>query len=90
MLLNTKGSNFDAPEMLKDLENKTYFFHLPFILGWVGQNHKECLPVESFDKKKKKNSSNLFAILDAITFLKIYLNYTKGEIGRYMNTKNKS
>lgn len=52
MLLNTKGSSSDAPEMLKDLENKTYFFHLPLILGWVGQNHKECLPVESFDKKK--------------------------------------
>lgn len=53
MLLNTKGSNSDAPEILKDLENKTHFFHWPFILGWVGQNHKKCLPVESFDKKIK-------------------------------------
>lgn len=39
-----------------------------------------------------KHSNNLFAlekIPDAITFLKIYLNYIKGEIGRDVNTRNK-
>lgn len=59
MPLNTKGNNFGTPAVPRDLENKTYFFYLPFILEWIGQNHKECLPAEC---AFKKNPNNLFAL----------------------------